>query len=268
MIHPEWLVVERGEAPVLASIPHAGTEIPEGIRRNMVSPALSLRDTDWWLEYLYDFLRDLGVTIVRTKVSRTVADMNRDPSGISLYPGRATTELCPTTTFDGVPLYKPGWEPSQDEIEQRCSTYFRPYHEALEGEVARLSALHKRVVIYDCHSIRSVIPRLFSGELPHISIGTNDGLSCSPALSALVAATFSSSRYTCVTDERFKGGWITRQYGKPEQGIHAIQLELACRTYMAETDKLEPAPYSEARAREIRTYLKLALVRIIDWGQS
>ena len=153
MTHPEWLVVERGEAPVVASIPHAGTEIPEGIRRNLVSAALGLRDTDWRLECLYDFLHDLNVTVVHTKISRTVADVNRDPSGISLYPGLATTELCPTTTFDGVPLYSLGNEPSQDEIEQRCSTYFRPYHEALEGEIARLFALHKRVVLYDCHSI-------------------------------------------------------------------------------------------------------------------
>jgi N-formylglutamate deformylase len=264
----EWLIVERGEAPVLASIPHSGTEIPECIRRNLASSALDLRDTDWWLECLYDFLRDLDITVVRTKISRTVVDVNRDPSGASLYPGLATTELCPTTTFDGVPLYPPGREPSEAEIEQRCSTYFKSYHEALEGEIARLSALHRKVVLYDCHSIRSRIPRLFSGELPHISIGTAAGLSCSPALSSLVAAAFSGSRYTCVTNERFKGGWITRRYGKPAQRVHAIQVELACRTYMDESNAPEPAPYSEARAEAIKAELKCVLERVVDWSRN
>lgn len=211
----EWLVVERGEAPVFASIPHCGTEIPEYIRRNLALSDLGLRDTDWWLECLYDFLRDVDITVNRTKISRTVVDVNRDSSGASLYPGLATTQLCRTTTFDGVPLYRSGREPSEAEIEQRCSRYFNPYHAALKGEIARLSALHKRIVLYDCHSIRSLIPHLFSGELPHINIGTAAGHSCSPALSSLVAAAFSASPYTCVTNGRFKGGWITRRYGRP-----------------------------------------------------
>ena len=167
-----------------------------------------------------------------------------------------------------MPLYRPGCKPSEAEIERRCSTYFKPYHTALKGEIARLSALRRKVVLYDCHSIRSQIPRLFSGELPHISIGTAAGLSCSPAFSSLVAATFSGSHYACVTNGRFKGGWITRRYGKPAQDVHAIQVELACRTYMDESNAPEPAPYSEARAKEIKAHLRLALERIVDWARS
>ncbi|WP_204263048.1 N-formylglutamate deformylase [Methylobacterium sp. BTF04] len=236
--------MKRGDSPVVASIPHSGTRIPGRIGKQLEPPGLALRDTDWWLDQLYDFLHELNVTVVRTEMSRTVIDLNRDPSGASLYPGIATTTLCPTTTFDGIPFYRTVHEPDEAEVGRRHLTWFQPYHEAVRREIDRLSALHGTVVLYDCHSIRSVVPRLFTGELPHVSIGTNDGSSCSPELASLVAAAFSGSDYACVTNGRFKGGWITREYGAPRMGVHAIQVELACRTYMNEVNGNYPAPYS------------------------
>ena len=218
----------------MVSLPHTGTTIPAEIEARLVSPWLARKDTDWWIERLYDFAGELGATIVRTDLSRTVIDVNRDPSGASLYPGRATTELCPTTTFDGEPLYRPGEEPDAAEIAARRASYFDPYHRTLAGEIGRLRTAYEHVVLYDCHSIRSRIPRLFDGELPHFNIGTNGGSSCDPALAADVEGLCAGSGFSHVANGRFKGGFITRHYGDPASGVHAVQMELACRGYMQE----------------------------------
>jgi len=239
--HP-WLTVEPRSAPLVVSFPHTGTDIPAEFMPGLVSPWLARKDADWWIDRLYAFARDLDATIVHTAISRTVIDVNRDPSGASLYPGQATTELCPTTTFDGEPLYRSGKEPDLAEIERRRSAYFEPYHAALRGEVTRLRLVHPKVVVYDCHSIRSVIPRLFEGQLPNCNIGTNEGRSCDPALTAAIEAACDGNGFSQVTNGRFRGGFITRSLGAPAEGVHAIQMELACRTYMREPQ----GPVSEA----------------------
>lgn len=257
----DWLTVERGEAPLIVSVPHAGTEIPPQIEARLVSPQRARKDADWWVHKLYAFARGLDATVVRTAVSRTVIDVNRDPSGASLYPGQATTALCPETTFDGEPLYRDGEAPAAEEIAARRAAWFDPYHAALAAEIARLKARHGAVVLYDAHSIRSDVPRLFEGSLPNFNIGTNDGKSCSPKLAAAVEAACASDRFTRVTNGRFKGGWITRHYGRPEAGVHAIQMELAWRSYLDEpADRAAwPAPYDEARAAEARAVLTRVL---------
>ncbi|HYD46175.1 MAG TPA: N-formylglutamate deformylase [Phenylobacterium sp.] len=255
-----WLEVHRGEAPLVVAFPHTGTEIPPEIEAGFVSPWLARRDADWWVDRLYDFAADLGATTVRTRVSRSVIDVNRDPSGASLYPGQATTELCPTTTFDGEPLYRPGQAPDQAEIARRREAWFLPYHAALEAELARLAAQRGKVVLYDAHSIRSRVPRLFDGELPQFNIGTNSGRACAPALTAAVEAACTASGLSRVVDGRFKGGWTTRHHGRPDNGVHAIQMELACRGYMDEPDG-EPTPdnwptaYAPDRAEPLRRTL-------------
>lgn len=254
-----WLTIERGEAPLLVSIPHTGTEVPEDVAAGLV-PGRALLDTDWWVERLYDFAAGLGATVVRTAISRTVIDVNRDPSGVSLYPGQATTGLCPTTTFDGEPLTLEGHEPDAAEIDRRRAAYFEPYHRALDHELARLKALHPTVVLYDCHSIRSVIPRLFEGELPVFNIGTNSGASCDPALQGAVARLCAGSDFSWVANGRFKGGFITRHHGRPEAGVHAVQMELACRGYMREPAPpidadTWPTPYDPAVAAPMRAVL-------------
>jgi N-formylglutamate deformylase len=231
---PDWLVVKRGTAPLVVSMPHTGTTLPEAVAADLVSPWRARKDTDWWIERLYDFAPALGATLVRTTLSRTVIDPNRDPSGASLYPGQATTELCPTTTFDGEPLYRAGRTPQAAQIAARRAAWFEPYHHALAAELARLRAQHPVVVLYDCHSIRSVIPRLFTGTLPNFNLGTHSGASCAPQLASRLEALCDATQYSRITNGRFKGGYTTRHYGRPASGVHAVQMELACRGYLRE----------------------------------
>jgi formiminoglutamase len=259
-VNRTWLEVRRGEAPLAVGLPHTGTDIPPEIEGRYVSRWLARKDTDWWVDQLYDFAGALGATIVRTRLSRSLIDVNRDPSGASLYPGQATTGLCPTTTFDGEPLYRPQCAPGEAEIALRRETWFTPYHQALEAELARLRAAHARVVLYDAHSIRSVVPRLFEGQLPQFNLGTNGGTSCDPALAAALGAVCDRTGWSRVTDGRFRGGWTTRHHGRPAEGVHAIQMELACRGYMDEPPGAPapgawPTPYDPGRAAPMRAAL-------------
>lgn len=279
----DWLTIRCGDAPLIVSIPHAGTDIPAEVKSALVSPWLGRKDADWHVDRLYDFAAGLGATIVATAISRSVVDVNRDPSGASLYPGQATTELCPTTTFDGEPLWRKA--PDEAEVARRVDTYFRPYHAALEAEIARLRAPHPVVVLYEAHSIRSVVPRLFEGELPQFNIGTNSGKSCAPELAEAVAQACSGEgrsaeltrlrpppEHSVVVDGRFKGGWTTRHYGRPEQGVHAVQMELAMRGYLDEptafTPETWPVRYDEARAAPMRETLTRVLRTCIAFAKE
>lgn len=259
-----WLEETRGEAPLVVSLPHTGTVIHADIEDRLASPWLGRKDTDWHVERLYDFAAALGATVIRTRISRTVIDVNRSPYYESLYPGQATTELCPTTTFDGEPLYKGGAGPGPEDVIIRRALYFDPYHAALAAELARLKGRHGRVVLYDCHSIRSVIPRLFAGELPHLNVGTNDGRACDAGLTAAVEAVCAASPFSRVTNGRFKGGYITRHHGRPAEGVHAIQMELAMRGYLREpvgavSEGDWPVGYDEALAAPMRDVLRRVL---------
>ncbi|ACA16145.1 N-formylglutamate amidohydrolase [Methylobacterium sp. 4-46] len=265
---PAWLAVRRGASPLLLSLPHTGTEIPPEIEAGLVSPWLARKDTDWFIERLYAFAADLDATIIRTSLSRTVIDVNRDPSGASLYPGQATTELCPTTTFDGEPLYRDGQAPDPAD---RRARWFDPYHAALQDELARLRRLHPRVVLYDAHSIRSEIPRLFPGLLPHFNIGTHGGQACDPALQERIEAICRGSGLSQVSNGRFRGGFITRAYGRPQDGVHAVQMELACRAYLAEpVGPVDPAtwpvPYDPDHAAPVRAALQDVLSACLAFG--
>jgi N-formylglutamate deformylase len=270
MVHerPDWLIVRRGSAPLIVSIPHAGIDLA-AFEQDFVDPWLARKDADWRLDALYDFVEPLGATLVRTQLSRSIVDVNRAPSGASLYPGQATTELCPTTTFDGEPLYRAGRGPDGAQINERRRLFFDPYHAALSGEIARLRQTFKRVVLFDAHSIRSRIPRLFDGELPLFNLGTNSGSSCDPGLRQAVGAALGASNESMVVDGRFKGGWITRAYGHPNRGVEALQMELACRAYMSEPERPGPdnwpAPIDEACARSTRATLKRVLEAILSW---
>lgn len=269
---PGWLELRRGEAPLVVSIPHTGLDLA-GLEPRLVSPWLARKDADWWIERLCAFAADLDATVVRTSISRTVVDVNRDPSGASLYPGQATTGLCPLTTFDGEPLYRPGEEPGEAEVAERRRAFFEPYHAALAGEIDRLRGVHDTVVVYDCHSIRSVIPRLFEGELPAFNLGTNSGASASPLLAGAVETVMAGSGLSHVTDGRFKGGWITRRYGRPADGVHALQMELACRGYMRERpgpvgEADWPIPYDEAFAGPIRNTLEAVLATCLRFARG
>ncbi|WEK44218.1 MAG: N-formylglutamate deformylase [Candidatus Sphingomonas colombiensis] len=262
----DFLHVHRGAAPLIVAMPHTGTDLA-GLDAHFASPWLARRDADWHIDKLYAFAIDRGATIVRTGISRSVIDVNRDPSGASLYPGQATTELCPTTTFDGEPLYI-GAGPDEGEIARRRAAFFDPYHTALAAEIARLRAARPRVVLYDAHSIRSRIPRLFDGELPQFNIGTNNDATCDPALTAAVSAACSRDR---IVNGRFKGGWTTRHYGQPSQGVHAIQMELAIRGYAPEPDAPDeanwPPAFDPAYAAPLTETLRNVLNACLDFAQ-
>lgn len=264
----DWLRVHRGDAPLVIAFPHGGTDLA-GLDEQFVSPWHAQIDTDWWIADLYAFAAGFGATLVATDISRSVIDMNRDPSGASLYPGQATTELCPTTTFDGEPLYRFDL-PDEASITQRLNLYHRPYHDTLTAELDRLRAAHGKVVLYDAHSIRSHVPRLFDGELPQFNIGTNGGTTCAPELETIVANICAASGYSHVVNGRFKGGWTTRHYGRPDDGIHAIQMELAQRGYMAEPDTIThtnwPSPLDPNPA--IRPLLEQVIAATLDFAKG
>jgi len=269
-----WLELERGTVPLIVAVPHTGAELAD-VGDCFTSPWLARCDADWWIEQVYGFCGDLGATTLRTRISRSVIDVNRAPSGASLYPGMATTDLCPTTTFDGVPLYRrdaAAHEPNEAEIARRRQAWFDPYHAALAAEIARLRELHGTVVLYDAHAIRSRIPRLFDGELPQFNIGTNSGASCAPSLARRVEQLCAVSGLGHILDGRFKGGWTTRHYGQPETGVHAIQMELAMRGYMTEPDTLAeanwPTPFDADRAAPIMAILAEILKACLAFARS
>jgi len=262
----ETIEVESRNGPLVLSMPHGGTGVPDAIWQRLTATARALHDTDWRIARLYDFAAALDASVVRTRMSRYVIDVNRDPEGQSLYPGQSTTELCPTVTFDGEPLYAPGDEPDEQEILMRRQTWFMPYHDALAAELTRVKAQHGFALLYDCHSIRSFIPRLFDGELPVLSIGTNSGASCAPAMQqAVVERVAAQQQFSHVVNGRFRGGWITRHYGNPQARVHALQLELAQRAYMEEKP---PYTFDEDKAEAIRPLLRSLCETMLDWAEK
>jgi N-formylglutamate deformylase len=227
--------LHRGAAPLLISLPHDGSAIPDTLAARMTADARRAPDTDWHVSRLYAFARELGASILMPRYSRYVIDLNRPPDDVSLYPGQNTTGLCPIVQFSGEPVYLPGEAPDAAEIAQRIDTYWRPYHQTLQAEIARLRSAHGRVLLWEGHSIRSEAPFLFEGLLPALNLGTADGASCAPALQArLEMALRAQSDYDWVINGRFKGGYITRRYGDPGNGVDAVQLEMAQRIYMDE----------------------------------
>jgi N-formylglutamate deformylase len=255
----------RGDAPLLVSMPHVGTGVPAGVAARLAPAAAALPDTDWHLPVLYDMLDALGATRIVATQTRYLIDLNRPPDGASLYPGQATTGLVPDLTFRGEPVWR-GPAPDADEVAARRERWWRPYHEALDAELARLRARHARVVLWDAHSIASVLPRFFEGRLPDLNFGTADGASCDPALLEAVLAPVRAQRgYSWVVDGRYKGGHITRRYGRPGEGVHAIQLEQAQVTYM---DEAPPYGLDAVRAARLRPLLGACLRAALDWARA
>lgn len=248
--------LHRGTRPLLVSLPHDGTHVPDAIAARLEPAARAVPDTDWYVARLYAFARELGASILVPTHSRYVIDLNRGEDDTSLYPGQNTTGLCPVRRFDGGPVYLEGAEPSPEEVRARVETYWRPYHEALAGELERLRQAHGHVVLWEGHSIRGELPWLFAGRLPDLNLGTAGGVSCSPELGErLVLALGRQEGYDWVANGRFKGGHITRHYGRPELGVEAVQLEIAQRCYMDEAD----FAWDEARASRLQPVLRSLL---------
>ncbi len=245
--------VIEGDSPVILGQPHGGTWLPEALTARLNGNGRALADTDWHIGRLYDGLIP-GLTVVASNVHRYAIDANRDPAGVSLYPGQNTTSLCPVTDFDGLPVWADGQNPSEDEILARLDAFHAPYHTALAAQVERVRARHGVAILYDCHSIRSVIPFLFPGTLPVFSIGTNDGSTCAALVQCqTVDPCDKAAAFDTVVNGRFKGGWTTRHYGRPQDGIHAIQMELAQRAYLAA--EAAPWAYDTGKALNLRAVL-------------
>jgi N-formylglutamate deformylase len=252
--------ITQGHLPVLISIPHLGTHIPQALAAQMTPETARLVDTDWHLDRLYDFAVAMGASVIHAKHSRYVIDLNRPPTGESLYPGQTTTGLCPTETFRGEPLYRMGCEPDAAEIARRREIYWQPYHDALALELTRLRQAHGRVLLWDAHSIASVLPRLFEGKLPDLNFGTAGGASCDARVLTAALHCLGGEPFTQVVNGRFKGGYITRHYGQPSQGIHAIQLELCQSLYMNE---MEPFDYRPDLAQALQPALQRMLLAAV-----
>ncbi len=242
--------VTRGDSPIVLGLPHAGTHVPPEVQAKLNARGRTLTDTDWHIHTLYDGLLP-GATTVRGTFHRYVIDANRDPSGVSLYPGQNTTTLVPLTDFDGNGI----WDqpPSEAEIAERLAAFHTPYHATLMAELERVRAIHGIAVLYDCHSIRSTIPYLFDGVLPDMNLGTNNGTTCAPEIEAAAHEFAASSPYSTVLNGRFKGGWTTRRYGRPAEGLHAIQMELAQSSYL--TTERPPWSYDDRKADRLRRWL-------------
>jgi N-formylglutamate deformylase len=258
--------LRRGHVPLLVSMPHLGTAIPPEIMADMNAVAARVDDTDWHLDRLYDFVEEMGASVLVPVNSRYVIDLNRPPDDVNLYPGQDTTSLCPLDTFNKEPLYLPGKAPDAAAVQARVAAYWQPYHTALEAELSRLRAEHGMALLWEAHSIRSHVPRLFQGRLPDFNLGTAGGASCGTGLGErMLAIVNQANGYSAALNGRFKGGYITRRYGAPDRNTHAVQLELAQITYMEET---WPYALDESRATVLRPVLRALLEAGLDWAAN
>ena len=263
---PPPFVFHQGTQPLLVSMPHAGTYVPPALAARFTPEARQVPDTDWHMERLYAFAKDLGASLLVATHSRYVVDLNRPPDGASLYPGQSVTGLCPVDTFDDTPIYAAGDVPDEAEIAARREAVWAPYHTQLRAELDRIRAQHGVAVLWDAHSIRSVLPRFFEGKLPDLNLGTANGESCDPALAQeLLQIAEAAPGYTAVLNGRFKGGHITRHYGQPGQGVHAVQLEMTQCCYMQEC---LPFDYLPERAVQVQPHLQRMLAAALDFARA
>ncbi len=254
--------LERGDSPLVIDIPHAGTLVPPELDARLTPAARTFPDTDWHVEKLYAFAREAGATLMIATHSRYLVDLNRDPSGAARYAGADNTELCPTRTFADEPIYA-GDAPDIAEIVDRRAAYFDPYHARLRAEIERVKSQHGFAVLLDGHSIRSVVPRFFADRLPDLNLGTADGASCAVSLQRIAHGFIGNATgFTHIVNGRFKGGYVTRHYGKPALGVHAIQLEIAQACYM---DEAPPYPWDGARAVALVAVLRRLVDALADW---
>lgn len=250
----------KKNGPVIVSIPHAGTFLPDDVYKNMTAAGQSIEDTDWMVDRMYNFIHQTDACLLTANYSRNYIDLNRPTDGQGLYDAKQTlvTGLCPTVSFKGQPLYLDGHEPDQAEIQARITKVWQPYHDTIRTAIEEKVATHGYAILLDAHSIKSIVPKLFDGHLPHLNFGTNDGSTSSGDLiAALMDYVRENSQYQCVLNGRFKGGYITRHYGNPAKSIHAIQLEMAQKIYMDENSDKEPElRFDTGKALELQPFLK------------
>jgi len=254
--------VTKRDGPLVVSMPHVGTKLSPSVMSRMTDEARNVPDTDWLVDQLYDFLADMNATVIQATYSRYIVDLNRGIQGNALYSGQSETTVCPITTFHDQDIYLPGQQPSPDEIQDRMETYWHPYHRALQEQLEEIKSRHGYALLWDAHSIATIVPRFFEGELPDLNIGTGGGTTCDEKLSHQIYDIGQASEFQTVLNGRFKGGYITRHYGQPDQDIHAIQMEIALIAYM---DEGESAVFSDEKAARLRPVLEKMIQQYQDY---
>lgn len=249
----------EGALPLLISVPHDGREIPAAIGARMTTAGRDIPDTDWDVARLYAFATDMGAHTLTARYSRYVVDLNRSADDEHLYPGQIATGLCPENTFAGDAIYR-DFGVSADERAQRVREYWLPYHEKIALALAKIRGRFGYALLWDAHSIASVVPRLFDGNLPTLNLGSNSGASCDPGVESAVAAAMQKHCGFSVLNGRFKGGYITRNYGDPDNGVQALQLEIAQRAYWDE----EVREFDTAKAEKLRDTLRIMLETFLE----
>jgi len=258
------ILVEEGQSPLILCLPHSGTEIPNAVEKRLNATGRLQADLAWRLERVFDFHEELDATVLRSSISRYVIDLDKDPDTPVSAARDPAQALCPATTLDGKRIYQDGEEPGPTEIEQRLLLFYAPFHKALRQQVDRLFRQHRQVIIVDCQSMRSHIKGVTDKGLPLVSIGTNDGASCDPDLRNTLVGSFRGQQgYTVGVDEQTHGGFVTRSFGKPDRGLHAMTLLLAQRAYLRhESPPFEP---DKTRITRLRAVLADSMSRLIDW---
>jgi len=249
--------------PVLLSVPHCGTEFPSLLKQDFIPELIAYPDdTDWFVHRLYDFAPSMGITLIHANYSRWVIDLNRDPAGVPLYSdGRLITGLCPTTTFTGVPLYRDRRTAvDTEEVKRRMELYFDPYHQKIGEEISTLKKQFGTVLLWDCHSIRESVPSIQKEKFPDLILGDADGTSASAPLIVSAVTVLGGSSYSFSHNHPFKGGYITRYFGQPEQRVHALQLEMTKMNYMDDSETM----YDRQRASKMAGLLKKCLLELIN----
>lgn len=254
MIQTKIFSYQQGNSPVIVSFPHDGVQLPPEIKNHFNVLGQQVPDTDWFVNQLYNFLPELDISFFIPEFSRYVVDLNRSSKGGSLYPGQFETSVCPVATFDGDAIYNSGCEPDAEEVQRRITAYWQPYHDHIQSEIARIKALHGYAILWDAHSIRGVVPQLFEGVLPDLNFGTGGGVSCAPEiLKRVTDIAYAQDQFSVVENARFKGGFITRNYGKPDENIHTIQLEINQSIYMNDG---QPVELDECKSEQLRPLLR------------
>lgn len=256
--------LQQGESPLLISVPHDGRELPPEIAQRMTPAAQTLPDTDWHVARLYEFAQELGASIITARFSRYVVDLNRPPDDRALYPGQLATGICPAQSFDGARLYLDGNDVAPAEQRARIERYWRPYHAHITKLLDERRNTHGYALLWDAHSIASEVPGLFDGELPVLNLGTNKGLSCAREIETALTREAQASPYSAVCNGRFQGGYITRHFGRPAEQLHAVQLELAQRSYMDE----KTLRYDSAASEKLQAVLRKLLQTFSDTAQQ
>ncbi len=252
-----FVVIEPKQpiVPIILSVPHCGTDFPDEIRNDYVPEMMAAPDdTDWFVHQLYNFATELGITIIHAKYSRWAIDLNRDPESAPLYDdGRIITGLTTTTDFFGKSIYiSDDRIPDQKEVERRLTEYYWPYYNKIQDLLDERLATFGKALLWDAHSIRHFVPTIRKEIFPDMILGNNDETTAHPELIETALHGLTSGKFGVNHNTPFKGGHITRYFGKPEQNIHALQLEMNKILYMDDEER----NFHEERANEMRAVLK------------